>query len=48
MRGPVETKIDTGIKHDISIDTPNYTLNLLLPANEDTLKQFQRYSKFYL
>lgn len=48
VRGPVETKIDTGIKHDISMDTPNYTLNLLLPANEDTLKQFQRYSKFYL
>ena len=48
VRGPVETKIDYVQKHDISIDTPNYSLSILLPKNEDTLKQFKRYSKFYL
>lgn len=48
LRGPVETKINSSIKHNISIDTPNASLNLLLPKNEDTLKYFQRYAKFYL
>jgi hypothetical protein len=48
LRGPTETKISTGIKHNISIDSPNASLNLLLPKNKDTLKQFQRYGKFYL
>ena len=48
IRGPVETKINNIQKHGVSIDTPNYTLSILMPLNEDTLKQFQRYSKFYL
>lgn len=48
VRGPVETKIDYIQKHGISVDTPNYSLNILMPLNEDTLKQFKRYSKFYL
>lgn len=48
VRGPVETKINSVQKSGISLDTPNLSLNLLLPLNEDTLKQFQRYSKFYL
>ena len=48
IRGPVETKIDYIQKHQISIDNPNYSLNILLPKNADTLKQFKRYSKFYL
>ena len=48
VRGPVETKINYIQKHGVSIDTPNYTLSILMPLNEDTLKQFQRYSKFYL
>lgn len=48
VRGPVETKIDSAQKHDIIIDSPNYSLHLLMPLNEDTLKQFKRYSKFYL
>lgn len=34
--------------HGIQIDNPNYSLNLLLPASEDVLKYFTRYSKFYL
>ena len=48
VRGPVETKINYIQKHGISVDTPNLSLNLLLPLNDATLKYFQRYSKFYL
>ena len=48
VRGPVETKINFIQKHQISVDTPNLSLNLLLPLNEDTKRYFQRYSKFYL
>lgn len=48
IRGPVETKINFVKKHGVSIDSPNYSLYIRMPANEYTLKQFQRYSKFYL
>lgn len=48
VRGPVETKINYIQKHGVSIDTPNYSLSILMPLNEDTVKQFKRYSKFYL
>lgn len=48
VRGPVETVINSVQKHDISIDTPNYSLNILMPLNEYTQKYFQRYAKFYL
>ena len=48
VRGPVETKINFIQKHGISIDTPNHSLSLLLPKNEDTLNYFKRYQKFYL
>ena len=48
IRGPVETKIDYIQKHDISVDNPNFSLHLLMPKNPATLKQFKRYSKFYL
>ena len=48
IRGPVETKINYIQKHNISIDLPNYSLNILLPSNEQTLKYFKRYQKFYL
>lgn len=48
LRGPVETKINYIQKHGISVDTPNYSLNMLIPLNDATLKYFQRYSKFYL
>lgn len=48
LRGPVETKIDFIQKHSISIDNPNYTLNILMPKTTATLKKFKRYSKFYL
>lgn len=48
IRGPVETKINFIQKHGISVDEPNYSLNILMPKNEETLKYFTRYSKFYL
>lgn len=48
VRGPVEGKIDSTIKEGNSIDTPNHSLNILMPANESTLSYFKRYSKFYL
>ena len=48
VRGPVETKIDYIQKHGISVDRPNYSLNILMPKNKDTLTAFKRYSKFYL
>lgn len=48
IRGPVETKIDYIQKHGISVDNPNYSLNILMPKTEATIKYFKRYSKFYL
>lgn len=48
VRGPVETKINFIQKHGISVDTPNHSLNILMPRNEDTLNYFKRYNKFYL
>ena len=48
IRGPVETQIDSRQKHNTVIDEPNYTLHILMPKNEDTLKKFKRYTKFYL
>ena len=48
LRGPVETKIDYIQKHGISVDNPNYSLNLLMPKTTANLKQFKRYKKFYL
>lgn len=48
LRGPTETKFNTSIKEGISFDFPNYSLHILMPKNEETLKYFTRYSKFYL
>ena len=48
VRGPVETKINFIQKHGISVDTPNHSLNILMPKNDYTVNYFQRYKKFYL
>lgn len=48
LRGPNQNSINSSISHGIRIDSPNYTLNLLIPKNEATLKYFARYTKFYL
>ena len=48
VRGPVETKIDSAQKGGIIIDSPNHSLNILMPKNEETVAYFKRYNKFYL
>ena len=48
LRGPKESTIISSNAHGMSIDSPNYSLSLLVPKNEETLKYFKRYSKFYL
>lgn len=48
IRGPVETKINFIQKSGISVDTPNHSLDIMLPASKETLEYFKRYSKFYL
>lgn len=46
--GPAQQTIQSTIKVGNSIDLPNYTLSILIPNNEDTIKFFKRYSEFYL
>ena len=48
IRGPVETDIDNVSGKNFIIDTPNHTLNILMPKTEATLKRFKRYAKFYV
>jgi hypothetical protein len=48
LKGPKESRIQTSVSHGISMDLPNYSLSILMPKNEDTLKYFTRYNKFYL
>lgn len=48
IRGPVETKINYIQKHTISLDEPNYSLNILMPLSDESLNYFKRYNKFYL
>lgn len=48
IRGPVETKINYIQKHQVSVDTPNHSLNIYMPKTKFTLEYFRRYAKFYL
>ena len=48
VRGPVETAINSSQKHGIILNTPNHSLNILMPQTEETLNYFKRYTKFYL
>lgn len=48
LRGPKETNIDSSIQEDISVDTPNHTLNILMPSTENSLAYFKRYARFFL
>lgn len=48
IRGPVETRLNTVSMHGLKMDTPNYSLYLLLPKTPENLEKFQRYAKFYL
>lgn len=48
VRGPVETKIESLSKAGTNIDIPNYSLNMMIPKNKDTLAWCKRYAKFLL
>ena len=48
VRGPQQQGLESIQKVGVSIDVPNYSICLLLPNNEETVKQFQRYTEFYL
>lgn len=47
IRGPVETKINFIQKNELSVDTPNWTLELYVPATEENIAKFKdRYATF--
>ena len=48
VTGPSEKKIDTTVKESISLDVPNHSLTMMLPATKEVLSYFKRYSKFYI
>ena len=48
VRGPIEAKIDSTKANNSSMDIPNHSLNMMLPATAEVLKYFKRYSKFYI
>ena len=48
LTGPNETSMDSSITNNISIDSPNHSLYLMMPKNKDTVEYFTRYSEFYL
>ena len=48
LKGPTANAISSSTSHGLNIDSPNYTLNLLIPKTSATLKYFARYNKFYL
>lgn len=48
LRGPKETSIDSTIRENISVDSPNHTLNILMPNTAEALAYFKRYARFYL
>lgn len=48
LRGPKETNIDSSTSGNISFDTPNHSLYLMMPKNNDTIEYFTRYAEFYL
>lgn len=48
ISGPTETRIEFLQKYGNSYDVPNYSLNIYISKNPDTLKYFKRYARFYL
>lgn len=48
VTGPSEKKIKNITKPNFNMDLPSYTLSMLLPKTAETVKRFNRYSKFYL
>jgi hypothetical protein len=48
VRGPIETNITTTNEENYSMDVPNHSLSMMMPATAEVLKYFKRYSKFYI
>lgn len=48
VTGPSEKTIDTTKTEGISLDVPNHSLIIMLPATIEVLSYFKRYSKFYI
>lgn len=48
ITGPNERNIDTTKSDNISLDMPNHSLTMMLPATKEVLTYFKRYSKFYI
>lgn len=48
VRGPVETKINSSAKNGDNLDSPNYSLSILIPESASALQYFRRYAKFYM
>lgn len=48
ITGPSEKTIDTTKIEGISLDVPNHSLKIMLPATIEVLSYFKRYSKFYI
>ena len=48
ITGPSESNIETTNKDGASIDLPNHSLKLMLPATKAVLEYFKRYAKFYI
>lgn len=46
IRGPVETTINSIQKNQIRVDSPNWSLSILIPANPETQFAFDRYKEF--
>lgn len=48
VRGPTETNITTTNEETYSMDVPNHSLSMMMPATAEVLQYFKRYSKFYI
>jgi hypothetical protein len=48
ITGPSEKTIDTINSEGMSLDVPNHSLTMMLPATKEVLSYFKRYSKFYI
>ena len=48
VTGPSQTNIDSQKWSGGILDNPNYSLRIMVPQNEDTIKFFKRYAEFYL
>lgn len=48
VTGPNERSISSSTQHGIQIDKPNATIEIMMPKNDETMKFFTRYARFYI